>query len=434
MPIRDQFAEYYPLSSGQIKRLWEDAWFVFDTNALLGFYRNSASVVDAALSLIHDLHDRLWLPHQVALEYHQNLHQVETSILTAPDRYLKIIQSGAAHVRKEISERRHPYLSALILNEIEQFERKVKRLIRKKDVSDEQALRKRMKCVHEAIDREFSAVGVPFDEKELKAIYADGKRRYEQRIPPGYMDEKAKSDDPFRKYGDLLLWKQLLRHAHETAKPIVFVTNEKKEDWWLIQSGQTVGPHPLLRQEMMEETGQVYYAYTIEKFVEYGVPEIQKRKLEKRAEADAKTAERTAAAVLREASTGSSWSEVLQNISDSTHINALSALLEASRTPGLAPEVKNWMSAIDDSVRAKALNEALWQKVLGGEQTAMFSGLGESLQGALFDAENQHLASIAKVAAKLDSLTQNPRSQDGSGVDGSKSESAHGAGAPRDEL
>jgi len=64
----------------------------------------------------------------------------------------------------------------------------------------------------------------PADQKSLDAFYKEGEERFAKFIPPGYLDrkkEKDKQGDDYaygglsykRKFGDFIVWKQILDHA-----------------------------------------------------------------------------------------------------------------------------------------------------------------------------------------------------------------------------
>lgn len=42
-----------------------------------------------------------------------------------------------------------------------------------------------------------------------------------------------------------------------------------KEDWWWKESGQTYGPRPELRKEVLEKAGTSYYQYTADRFMKF---------------------------------------------------------------------------------------------------------------------------------------------------------------------
>lgn len=108
-------------------------------------------------------------------------------------------------------------------------------------------------------------VGDPFTEDKLKEIFQEGEIRYASQVPPGFLDA-PKGDD--RKYGDLILWKEMLRYAAATKVDILFVTDDAKEDWWWKSQGETIGPLPELRHEFTRETGQIFYSYSPVAFIE----------------------------------------------------------------------------------------------------------------------------------------------------------------------
>ncbi|WP_455232969.1 PIN-like domain-containing protein [Geopseudomonas aromaticivorans] len=120
------------------------------------------------------------------------------------------------------------------------------------------------------IDELFTGkTGSPYSPEELTALATEGEERYKHEVPPGYKDaNKQDKDDPYRKFGDFLIWKQTIRHAKANQKPVILITDDKKEDWWLEQSGRTVGPRPELIEEFKKETNQGFWMYTVDRFVQ----------------------------------------------------------------------------------------------------------------------------------------------------------------------
>jgi hypothetical protein len=85
---------------------------------------------------------------------------------------------------------------------------------------------------------------------ELEEARKEAGRRKEHSIPPGYMDRKK--DDPA---GDYLIWRQLMNKAKERKLPVVFITDDTKEDFYQRYKGKTVAARRELREEMMAEAG-----------------------------------------------------------------------------------------------------------------------------------------------------------------------------------
>src|SRR6266567_2622681 len=82
-------------------------------------------------------------------------------------------------------------------------------------------------------------VGKPYKTEEYKEIYKKGKERYEQKVPPGYMDIAKKSNNN-NEFGDLVVWFQILDYAKGEARPIILITDDAKEDWWRDAGGEKI--------------------------------------------------------------------------------------------------------------------------------------------------------------------------------------------------
>lgn len=66
-----------------------------------------------------------------------------------------------------------------------------------------------------------------------------------------------------------MLWKQIIGLAKDEQKNIVFVTDDKKEDWWEIVNGKTIGPRPELVKEFKDEANTEIIMYQSNQFMEY---------------------------------------------------------------------------------------------------------------------------------------------------------------------
>jgi len=115
--------------------------------------------------------------------------------------------------------------------------------------------------------------------KVLARIEAEERVRNRGRIPPSFQDaykRGPRSGRPPRRgrgepwgdnsFGDLVIWKETLRHAKEArASAVIIATNDRKNDWYVnFRGGQSVAgeirqlspnigsvpePHPLLQKE-----------------------------------------------------------------------------------------------------------------------------------------------------------------------------------------
>jgi len=130
----------------------------------------------------------------------------------------------------------------------------------------------------------------PKSQAELDQIYAEGKKRYQDKRPPGYKDiDKGRDQTPQayfvnelrfeREYGDFLVWKQILDHAKQRqVQHLVFITDDEKEDWWLSLEEKTIGPRPELIGEITSGAAvKTFHMYTSERFLEFAQGEVQEQ-------------------------------------------------------------------------------------------------------------------------------------------------------------
>ena len=267
--MKTLFKEYFYPSETDIKEVWNDSLIVFDTCALLNLYRYTEKTRDDFVNLLESNKERLWIPYQVAMEFLQDKKDV---IKSQEKAYDKINQSFEEALKK-IESTFNEYKKHVILD-IEGLKSKVKDFIYsiKKELEKthskhpqydkEDILLKKISSAFE------NRVGNDFSEDELNQLYKDGENRYKQQIPPGYKDAKNKNSQGNRHlYGDLIVWKQIIKKAFEEKRNIIFVTDDQKEDWWLIESGRTISPRLELYKEFFEETKQRILIYKADSFL-----------------------------------------------------------------------------------------------------------------------------------------------------------------------
>jgi hypothetical protein len=108
-------------------------------------------------------------------------------------------------------------------------------------------------------------VGSPPSDLEVAELRKESERRIKEKIPPGYEDAKK---DGTGSHGDYFVWRQVLQQAKASAKPVILVTSERKEDWWERAHGKTVGPRHELLEEAHRVSGQRLLIYQTDSFVE----------------------------------------------------------------------------------------------------------------------------------------------------------------------
>lgn len=260
--MKSKFPDYYKPSESEYMSLWEEADFVLDANVLLDFYRVSESTKSDMEKLFIKIKDRTWIPYQAAKEYHRNIKSV---IVEQEGKYLETLKfinkfnSGLAQPRN------HPFLSDKLRIE-------TKRVFKKLVSFIEQQQRNLFENLT-GNDSTKDKIAKIFDGKVweclpselMKNICEEGKERFSNKIPPGYKDHNKNGED---KYGDLIIWKEIISWAKKNKKPIIFITNDEKEDWIFECHGQTIGPHQEMISEFNRETnGQKLLIYNLYTFL-----------------------------------------------------------------------------------------------------------------------------------------------------------------------
>jgi len=271
--LRNAFRGYYRPTQEEFSDLWENCLFVLDANVLLNIYRFTPSTSEDFIRVLEKISDRLWVPYQAALEYQMNRLDVINQQVEAYD---KIQESLSQNKNKIISDlklyKKHPYMQiASIVEKIERIYSEINEdlTLNKQEhpnlIDDD----KLGATITNLLD---GRVGPVYPPEKLEKIYILGKHRYDNKIPPGFKDSKKENNE---QYGDLILWCQIVSHAKSTNKPIILITDDSKDDWWRKSNGKINGPHPELINEMLSITGQHFYIYQTEKFLEFANEYIQ---------------------------------------------------------------------------------------------------------------------------------------------------------------
>ncbi|MGF9872889.1 PIN-like domain-containing protein [Bacillus tropicus] len=272
------FPEFYKYDQDEFKDIFNDCYFVIDTNVLLNLYRYSEITADELLEILKGVSDRLWMPYQVGVEYHFNRVNVILEQQLAYDNICQKIDSQATELISKFKKglnNRHPKIHAdtiaqkmqdsfnEIITDLKQDKEKHPNLLSEDRIRD-------------TLNELYAGkIGDPYTQEQLEKIYEEGAERYKKKMPPGFEDEKDKKDKTkeydgivyLDEFGDLVVWKQIIDKAKNDQKPIIFVTDDVKEDWWQIEKGRTIGPRVELLNEFRREVDVPFYMYKSEQFI-----------------------------------------------------------------------------------------------------------------------------------------------------------------------
>ena len=272
--MREQFAAYYPPDRERRREFVTAGLVALDTNVLLDLYRMNTDAREDVLGLLRQLGDRLWVPHQAALEFHRNRFTVihdQEQVLTKLQK--AVADAGDKLMRIVGNVRNHPIIDRKALEGV----------IRESFGGNPQYLeelgQEPMLSIKTAMDADpvldavttllADKVGQAYPPDEMTKVEAEGMQRVEVQRPPGYADAKKEGSQAA---GDYVLWRQLLDEAVTRKLPVLLVTNDQKEDWYRKLHGITIGPRIELISEMLDEAGVPFHAQTLERFLGSAAP------------------------------------------------------------------------------------------------------------------------------------------------------------------
>lgn len=241
---------------------------VFDTSSLLHFFECSPDLAAKLIENLTTIEHKLWIPHQVYNEYinkkdsvkQREMNKFKNIIIN----YIKHIDSleseyGKLHLRyRNYNINGINNLEVDLNNSIEIIKERLTSFGRER-ASDEQEnkLLFRKDNIETFINniKDEGNVGTPFTLNELLSIYQEGEIRFKYAIPPGYKDRKkdTKELSNTAKFGDLIIWKEILQQVQVHNRNIIFIMEDNKPDWWEIDNNVLIGP----RKELMKEFNEI---------------------------------------------------------------------------------------------------------------------------------------------------------------------------------
>jgi len=301
-------SKIFKIGTREEKKLFAEAVVVYDSSALLDFYSYSEKAKDEIFELIFSkLEDRLWMPAQVQYEFLKNresviykpintylnlitkheskkdggyLDSIDSSLNTIKSKELKNIKGQIQTIiERTIKDDKHPHIKQTSLgdlnillvrlnNEVKHFQSEFE-IIKKKISAEIKVKERKISGVLKKdnlilkLDKTFE-IGKEYNYDQLTEVVREGKFRYDNEIPPGYEDQDGKIG--FQVYGDLILWLQTIDYAKKINKPVIFITNDLKEDWWHENSDNKIPRHELII-EFSNKVKQAFWMYTGELFL-----------------------------------------------------------------------------------------------------------------------------------------------------------------------
>ncbi len=268
--MKEEFNWYFNPTKEEIDEIWTNGILTVDANVLLDLYRYHESTRNALISSLHMFKNRLWISFQAAEEFFRNRSKV---ILSSEKTFKQAIEEidklqgnldstvnqlkGSRILPENVAEKLLNTLSPTIeeaKKQIIEVQEKYPNFLREDPILSE--LSELFK----------GSVGKDLDGDEKTIALTNAEDRKKNQIPPGYLDKDKEGERP---YGDYLLWLQILNHTSKSQKPLIFVTSERKDDWWEKINGKTIGPRPELLKESYTVTKNRVLIYQTDRFLEY---------------------------------------------------------------------------------------------------------------------------------------------------------------------
>ncbi|MGX7761027.1 PIN-like domain-containing protein [Streptomyces angustmyceticus] len=242
-----------------------------DTNVLLDLYRMNSQVRTDMLTVLHTISERLWVAHQVIIEFWRNrqseelisYHEkkagvVKDALRSASDRTNRALDDWVknVHIGENINIAAPMYEK---LDHVRRIFSEIEKML------DEQAHKDRVPGIRDTNtdpvighleDLLDGRVGQPYTPERYAEEVNRAKERAERQLPPGYLDFESGKKGNEEAAGDYLVWRQLLDEASNQEADVLFVTRDLKDDWWRKASSRASRlPRVELVNEFRDATG-----------------------------------------------------------------------------------------------------------------------------------------------------------------------------------
>jgi hypothetical protein len=257
--LYDGFDAYRTVTEADYVSLLTEGLVVPDTNVFLNLYRYSEQTRTSLLTVLAALGDRLWVPRHVMVEFWRlretvlldprDTDKTAKDLADRRDEALVAVRTWANRVG--LAQEQRDEMSSTLSEAFQKVTASIS------DLADSDASQF---ATHTDKDPVLTGlepildgrVGLALDEAEHKKDLAEGLRRVQEKIPPGFKDTGKPGNAPA---GDYLIWAQTLREAKARKRDVLFVTGDVKDDWWRREHGELRGPLPELAEELRKVAG-----------------------------------------------------------------------------------------------------------------------------------------------------------------------------------
>jgi len=267
--MKKKFQHFISLEHQALDHIWENAIIALDASSLLQLYRYQIESRETFVkTLSHDkVKNRLWLPYQAASEFFENKGTVINEQANSKEKMRAILDVAIKDIEKQFRDN-HSYISKKnVIKKLEEARETIMNEIAVEASKYDQSIKNDV-ILLDILKLFENKVGEISNESDLKDLRLEADKRYAEKIPPGYEDI-SKDTTPNSKYGDFYIWNELILKAKTDKLPVIFVIEERKEDWWSIDSGKIIGIRHELRHEFLLKTDQEIILCSMETFTKH---------------------------------------------------------------------------------------------------------------------------------------------------------------------
>lgn len=259
---------------------------ILDTNVLLELYRQPVNISLDVINAMREIQSNIYIPNQVYNEYMKHYHKIcgdaKKKYKNVSKELTEFLKNFEEDIAKKIGEyRKHNYTDISELqNDLNEKIKDAKNIITDFEKNHNEEIQHNLDFLENDKVKEFidllashGNIGekLPFSQKIL--LLQEGQVRFDNLIPPGFRDFQKDGED---KYGDLFVWKSIIKIAEEKESNIIFVCNDTKDDWWEKDKEILLD----LRNELVDEFKEVNPSLsinflTLDKFFAYMAEELK---------------------------------------------------------------------------------------------------------------------------------------------------------------
>ncbi|BCJ27942.1 hypothetical protein Asera_20500 [Actinocatenispora sera] len=232
---------------------------VLDTNVLLLLYKFTASARVELFRAINRIGDRLFMPFQVAVEFHNKRidiidqqvkqYDVLSKALNTHKEQLFGTLNHFANTCKFTAAEKHD-LTAGLDHALAKIHKQIAEHQAKYEFSVVGSLEG--DSVLDELNPIFARyIGAQPTSEQRAVLEAQFDERAKESIPPGYRD----ADKEENRSGDYLIWEETIAEASRRKQDVLIVTDDGKDDWWRKSRTHSVGPNLQLVEELKERAG-----------------------------------------------------------------------------------------------------------------------------------------------------------------------------------